>query len=58
MNARWNQVSEKPGIIHNSTVVICHVRCPMLLLDRADYADTNKGVCHGIADWWPGSHRR
>jgi hypothetical protein len=29
----------------------------MLPLDQANYADTDKGVCHGIADSGPGSHR-
>jgi hypothetical protein len=41
----------------SSAVVICHAETPMLLLDHAESADQDKGVCDGIADCCPGSHR-
>jgi hypothetical protein len=44
-------------ILNNSTVVICHAETPMLPLDHAESADQDKGVCEGMADCCPGSHR-
>ena len=43
--------------IRISTVVICHAETPMLPLDHAESADQDKGVCEGMADCCPGSHR-
>jgi hypothetical protein len=40
-----------------STVVICPARGGMVPLDHADSADEAKGVCDGMADCGPSSHR-
>jgi predicted phosphodiesterase len=36
--------------VGDSTVVICHARVSMVPLDQPEYADTDQGVCDGIAD--------
>ena len=44
-------------VLNDSAVVMCHAETPMLPLDHAESADQDKGVCDGMADGCPGSHR-
>jgi hypothetical protein len=39
-----------PDEIIISTVVICHARVSMVPLEQPEYADTDQGVCDGMAD--------